>query len=409
MEWHIVFLGGLGLLILLVAWFPILARNLPISLPIVCMSIGFGIFSLIGEAGLNPRDYPQILEMMTEVTVIVSLAGAGLSIDQRLVWREWMSTTRLLGITMPLTILAVSVLAAFFLGLPWATAILIGAVIAPTDPVLAADVRVGPPRAGPSDEVRFSLTSEAGLNDGLAFPFVYLALGIAAHETLVGTWSWHWLAVDVIWRVAAGVAAGWLIGKLFGIIIFRMGKMAIAQSGHGFASLGGTFVAYAGAEMIQGYGFIAVFVGALMLRVHEDHYDYHHHLHSFTEQIERLLMMMLLVLFGGSLAGPAFESLTWEMAIGAIVVLFAIRPVAGMIGLFNIRMPRRERIIVSLFGIRGIGSFYYLAYATNEGSFAQIDVAWSFVSLIVVISIVLHGIASSPLMRWLDRKRDADA
>lgn len=405
MEPHILFLGGFGLLILLVAWFPVFTKGLPISLPIVCMLIGFGFFSLIGETGLQPRDYPQTLELLTELTVIVSLAGAGLSIDQRLAWREWMSTTRLLGITMPLTIAIVSVLVAFGLGLPWATAILIGAVIAPTDPVLAADVRVGPPKAGPSDEVRFSLTSEAGLNDGLAFPFVYLALGIAAHGSFTGMWSWHWLAVDVIWRVAAGIGAGWLIGRLFGIVIFRMGNMAIARSGLGFASLGGTLVAYASAEMIQGYGFIAVFVGALILREHENHYDYHSHLHSFTEQIERLLMMVLLVLFGGSLAGSVFDHLTWELILSVLVVLFAVRPIAGMVGLSGSRMSLSERTVVSLFGIRGIGSFYYLAYATNEGDFVRLDTAWAFVGLTVLISIVFHGMASSPLMSWLDRKR----
>lgn len=406
MEPHILFLGGFGLLILLVAWFPTFTRRWPISLPMVCVLIGFAFFDLIDAVNLHPRDYPQTLELLTELTVIISLAGAGLSIDQRLGWREWASTTRLLGITMPLTIAAVAVLAGVYLGLPWATAVLIGAVIAPTDPVLAADVRVGPPGAGPGDEVRFSLTSEAGLNDGLAFPFTYLALGIAAHGTLVGDWTWHWLAVDVVWRITAGAGVGWLIGKLFGIIVFRVGRMAIARAGQGFASLGGTFVAYAAAEAIQGYGFIAVFVGALMLREYENHYDYQDRLHSFTEQVERLMMMVLLVLFGGSLAGPVLDYLTWELVLGALAVLFIIRPLTGMIGLVGVPLPRRERAVISLFGIRGIGSFYYLAYATNEGSFTQMDTAWMFVSLIVFISIVCHGVLSTPLMDWLDRRRD---
>ncbi|MHB0775841.1 cation:proton antiporter [Halomonas sp. WWR20] len=410
MEPHIIFMGGFGLLILLVAWVPTLIKDLPVSLPIICILIGFGLFSLMNEGGLHPRDFPKTMEILTELTVIISLAGAGLRIDRKLAWREWASTGRLLGITMPLSIAAIAGLAAYSLGLPWETAVLIGAVLAPTDPVLAADVQVGPPRSGPGDEVRFSLTSEAGLNDGLAFPFTYLALGIAANGTLVGEWTWHWLAMDVVWRVAAGTAAGWLIGWLLGIFMFRAGRMSLASTGQGFAALGGTFVTYAGAEAIHGYGFIAVFVGALALRTtQEDQYDYHIRLHDFTEEIERLLMMVLLVLFGGSLAGPLLDGLTWGMIAAGLAIVFIVRPLTGMIALVGSRMCRSERAMVSLFGIRGVGSFYYLAYAVNQGSFDQVDAAWTFVAFIVLTSVLFHGITSAPLMNWLDRRREAAA
>ncbi|MDW5376166.1 cation:proton antiporter [Halomonas sp. HP20-15] len=406
MDAQTLIMGGFGLLILLVAWFPIFISHLPLTLPMLCVAIGFGGFSLLGENGLSPRDYPGTLSVLTELTIIVSLAGAGLSIDRPWAWRQWMNTWRLLGIAMPLTIAACAALAAIYLGLPWETAVLIGAVIAPTDPVLAADVRVGPPREEAEDEVRFSLTSEAGLNDGLGFPFTMLALGLAAHGTL-GDWTWHWLAVDGLWRCVAGVAAGWLVGRLLGNMVFRLGAQTIARTGQGFASLGITFVAYSAAEYIHGYGFIAVFVAALMLRSRDDEYGYHLRLHGFIEQIEHLLMMMLLVLFGGSLAGPLLEELTWPMAIAAIVVLFVIRPLAGMISLLGSRLRSCERVIVSLFGIRGVGSFFYLAYATNIGDFAQIDAAWAFVGFIVLLSIFSYGMLSAPLMSWLDRRQAA--
>lgn len=406
MDAQTLIMGSFGLLILLVAWFPIFISRLPLTLPMLCVAIGFGGFTLLGENGLSPRDYPATLSVLTELTIIVSLAGAGLSIDKPWAWRQWMNTWRLLGIAMPLTIAACAVLAAVYLGLPWATAVLIGAVIAPTDPVLAADVRVGPPRESSEDEVRFSLTSEAGLNDGLGFPFTLLALGLATHGS-PGDWTWHWLAVDGLWRCVAGLAAGWLMGRLLGAVVFRIGKRTIARAGQGFASLGITFVAYAAAEIIHGYGFIAVFVAAMVLRRHDDRHGYHLRLHGFIEQAEHLLMMTLLVLFGGSLAGPMLEELTWPMVIAALVVLFVIRPLAGMLSLLGTRLRGCERVIVSLFGIRGVGSFFYLAYATNAGNFVQIDAAWTLVSFIVLLSIFSYGILSAPLMNWLDRRQAA--
>ncbi|MGM8851886.1 cation:proton antiporter [Salinicola halophyticus] len=408
MDPHIIFLGGFGILMLLVAWVPVLIKRLPLSLPIICIAIGALFFALINEKGLQPRNYPQITEILTELTVIISLAGAGLRIDDPLKWRFWADTSRLLSITMPLTIAATATLCALALGFPWATAVLLGAVIAPTDPVLAADVQVGPPRSGTSDGVRRSLTSEAGLNDGLAFPFTYLALALATHGLTLGDWTWHWFTVDVLWRILAGAGAGWLLGWLLAMFMFHSGRLSLASTGQGFVALGGTFVTYAGAEAIHGYGFIAVFVGALALRsTQEEVHDYHIRLHDFTEEIERLLMMMLLVMFGGALVGPVLDGLTWPMAGVGLAILFIVRPLAGMIGLIGSRMKSRERAVVSLFGIRGVGSFYYLAYATNQQTFGEIDSAWTLVSFIVLVSILFHGMTSGLSMEWLDRRREA--
>ncbi|RKR06688.1 sodium/proton antiporter (CPA1 family) [Kushneria sinocarnis] len=405
MEPHITILGGLGLLILLVAWMPILLRNVPLSLPILCILIGFGVFSWLGIPDLDPHAFPRITQILTELTVIISLAGAGLRIDRRLIPGEWTNTARLLGLTMPLTIAAIALLAVIMLGMPWATALLLGAVIAPTDPVLAADVQVGPPRSGPRDEVRFSLTSEAGLNDGLAFPFVYLAIALAAHQGELGSWLWSWVGVDVLWRVAAGVGAGWLIGRVLGAMMFHRSRIALARKGPGFAALGVTFVAYTGAEIIHGYGFIAVFVAAMMLRIQEDEHDFHIRLHDFSVEIEHLLMMTLLLLFGGFLAGDLLDGLSWPMAIVGLLILFLIRPLAGWLGLLGSSMPTSDRGIVSLFGIRGIGSFYYLAYAVSHGQFERIDEVWTLVGFVVLVSVLFHGVSSGHLLGWRDRLR----
>jgi NhaP-type Na+/H+ or K+/H+ antiporter len=177
---YIVFLACLGLIILAVSWLPLLLRDLPLSLPILCVAFGFVAFSLPGvSAAVDPLDQPVITERVCELVVIIALLGAGLKIDRRVGWRRWATTWRLLAVAMPLSILGIAFLGWWLVELSAAAAVLLGAVLAPTDPVLASDVQVGPPGSGEEDEVRFSLTSEAGLNDGLAFPFVSLAVAMA--------------------------------------------------------------------------------------------------------------------------------------------------------------------------------------------------------------------------------------
>jgi sodium/hydrogen antiporter len=291
------------------------------------------------------------------------------------------------------------------LGLGLATALLLAASLAPTDPVLASDIQVGPPGGGEEDEVRFTLTSEAGLNDGLAFPFVLLAVAIS-HDP--GEWSLsEWFAYAVLWKIAAGLGIGFLVGRGLGWLTFHLPNRAkLSRTGAGFVALGITCLAYGLCEMAKGYGFLAVFVAALALRATEPGHDYHQKLHDFAEELERLLMMALLVLLGGAMTGAdLFAALTWEAVAYAAVALFLVRPLAGWIGLLGTDRPNGEKMAISFFGIRGIGSVYYLAYALQDGSFESPDLLWSAAGFIILVSIVLHGITVTPVMRRLDRRR----
>ena len=156
-----------------------------------------------------------------------------------------------------------------------ATALLLGAVLAPTDPVLASDVQVGPPLEGMEDEVRFALTAEAGLNDGLSFRFVYLAIAVALAQGQSGTdWFQTWVMVDVLWRLAAGIGVGWVARATLGYLMFRLpNRMRISRTGDGFVGLGVTCLTYGLTELGHGYGFLAVFVAALALRATERELD----------------------------------------------------------------------------------------------------------------------------------------
>ncbi|WP_322885723.1 sodium:proton antiporter (plasmid) [Sinorhizobium medicae] len=407
MEHYHIALGLFGAVVLLTAWIPTAFRRLPLSLPIFCIVIGM----LVGQTIFNPIaqldsfNSRLVIERMTEFTVIVALMGAGLKIDCRVGLRSWALTWRLLGLVMPLGIVVIALGATWILGLGAASAILLAACLAPTDPVLASDVQVGPPETGTEDEVRFALTSEAGLNDGLSFPFVYLAIAIAlAPEE--PDWFSHWLLFDVVWRLLAGIAMGWIIGKLLGLATFRLPReAALVRTGDGFVALGITCIAYSLTELVHGYGFLAVFVAALSFRSIERHHEFHKELHDFSEQIERLLMMVLLVCFGAAVSvGQLIDELDWRLVSFALFVLLIVRPVFGWVCLPSI-LPKGERAAIAIFGIRGLGSIYYLAFATGAADFEGVGTLWSSVALIVLISIVTHGLTVTPAMRWLDRQR----
>ena len=409
---YLLFLLGLGVVVLLVAWLPMALSRLPLSLAILCVLIGVAVF----HGGVlpfrsNPLRFSTLTERLTEIVVIVSLMGAGLKIDRRLGWRRWNSAWRLIAVTMPLSILAVTLMGVHGLGLGLASALLLGAALAPTDPVLASDVQVGPPRAGDHGETRFALTAEAGLNDGFAFPFVHLAVALAlAGGAANGGLLAHWLGVDVLWRVAAGVGIGWAIGKALGWATFKAPHARISGTGDGLVALGATLVAYGVAEAAHGYGFLAVFVSALALREAERDHAFHEAMHDFAEQVERLLMMLVLVLLGGAVAGGLLDSLTWKEIAFGLALVFVVRPLAGWIGLIGAPHSRRERALVAFFGIRGIGSFYYLAYGLNHGDFHNWGRLWAITGFVVLCSILVHGVTATPLMARIDAWRSrADA
>ena len=412
MDSYVIALAGFGLLVLLTAWLPMVLKELPLSLPICCVGIGAGLslVPMLAEFAPHPQNHIQLIEKSSELVVIVSLMGAGLKIDRLIGWARWIVTWRLLGIAMPLTILVLTALASTLLGLGVAAALLLAASLAPTDPVLASDVQVGKPTEGQEDEMRFALTSEAGLNDGLAFPFVHLAIALTAAEGFRAWQFGEWMAISVLWKITVGIGLGFVIGRGLGWLTFHLPNRAkLSRTGDGFVALGITCLTYAAVEAAHGYGFIGVFVGALALRATHHSHEYHTKMHDYAEEMERLLMMVLLVGFGAALVGGGLlQALTWPSIAFALLALFVVRPLAGWISLRGSGGPASERAVISFFGIRGLGTIYYLAYALNHAAFEQTELLWSTAALTILISIVLHGITITPVLRFLDRTSGRD-
>ncbi|NKX50257.1 sodium:proton antiporter [Arthrobacter deserti] len=407
-----------GAAVFAAAVLPKLLRNAPISMPMVFLGAGllaFTVFPTLRDP--DPVRYGTAATHLTEVCVIISLMGAGLALDRPLGLRRWATTWRMLGVAMPVCLVAVTLLGLWGLGLGLAAAILIAAALAPTDPVLASEVQVGEPadeggETEKEDEIRFGLTSEAGLNDGLAFPFVYLAIAISTVGAAPSEWFPHWFAVDVLWGIGIGLLAGFGSGKFLAALFFSAPRESIRLANHsqGFVALAATFLAYGLTELVEGYGFIAVFTCAVTIRSVEHTHGYHRILHSYVEQLERLMTVVILVLLGGAIARGLLAGIGWAEVMFALAFLLLVRPVAGLLGLAGGQTGPRERIAISFFGIRGIGSLYYLAYAMKNGQFAATaEELWALAGLVVAMSIVLHGATTAPVMNRLDRLRERRA
>jgi len=410
---HILLLLLAGIALLGTFMLPGLLRNRLLSLPIIYVAFGFAVFSLpLDLPLLNPEDRSfdrQLMEYITEFIVIISLAGTGLKMKRRPGWETWSTGIYLLAIAMPLTIGAIAGLGWSWIGLAPASAILLGSVLAPTDPVLAANVQVGPPADdGPEDEVRFGLTLEAGLNDGLAFPFVYLAIALMAatdlSQTLL-TWVW-W---DVGYRIAVGTLCGFLMGKglawVFKVFQERMSARQDTEVEESFFILAATLITYSLTEMAEGYGFLAVFVAAVVSSGKKSS-DVESRQQSYIaiDQVEQAVLGIFLIAFGGITATGGLADLTWQGAALGLLVLFLIRPVAGLLAFLPSKLPFEEKMVISYFGIRGVGSLYYLAYAHNSELFPEIDAIWSIVNFTMLVSIVVHGLSVKPVLAWVDRR-----
>jgi len=413
LDGYHVALAAIGGVVILAYWLPrFFTRREPAASGLLIL-LGMAAFAFVPglPAIPDPRSAPYLWEVVAELTVIIALFATGLRIDDVFNRTLWGPAVRLLVVAMPLTILAVAVMGHVLAGLTVAGAILMGAVMAPTDPVLAGDVQVGPPQEGGEHPVRFALTTEAALNDGLAFPFVYLGLvvaaeGLAAEGLVLDTWLIDWLARDVVWRIVVGTAMGAAGGWALGRILFVLPRgAALADTASGVVALAGVLLCYGTTELVEGYGFIAVAVAGLVVRRVETDHAFHRRLHDFTEAIEQALTAVLLVALGAVLP-LLLQDLTLGLAMIAVALLVVVRPVAGWISLAGSRLHGRDRWVVAVYGVRGVGSIYYLAYAAGKIEFVDEGPLWALVSFTILLSTLGHGFTAGFALEGVSRRKE---
>jgi NhaP-type Na+/H+ or K+/H+ antiporter len=410
MDRYILAVTLIGFAALAMAWLPTWLEDRPVSYAM--LFVGFGVLLYLLPLDLpnpDPLHNEGLTVRLTEIGVITTLMGTGLKINRDFSWKNWKIPFLLVGVTMVLCIGVLGLLGWGLLGLAPASAMLLAAAMAPTDPVLAADVQVGPPSDEKEDHVRFSLTCEAGMNDSMAFPFTWMAIALALAAQTGEAWFWPWLWRDFFYKILAGVALGYLLGRGLAYLLFVLPKKNVFPEVHdGFVAVAATLLVYGATELMHGYGFMAVFVAGLTIGNHERPHRYHRELHDFTEQIERIFLVIILLLFGGSLARGLLAGLTWEQVLVGLTFIFIIRPGLAYFTIARQNVTLREKVAISFFGIRGIGSLYYLSFASTQAFFPDEQALWSLAGFIILVSVVIHGIFASPVMRYLDLRRQPD-
>ena len=422
----------IGALLIVMALSGTLLKRLPASASMLYLAVGCALGPLgWGLMTPDPFRYSATLEIVTEMALLISLFSVGLKLGPPLSSPHWYLPLRLALVSMLLTVIFITAAAFFGLGLPFGAAILLAGILAPTDPVLASDVQVAEP--ADRDRLRFSLSGEGGLNDGAAFPVVMLGLGLLGlHE--LGDMGWRWLAVDTLWAITGGLSVGAALGTLIGkLVVYLRTHHQEAVGLDEFLSLGLVALTYGAAQLAHASGFLAVFAAGLALQrikvrsierpvppvapsILEDK-EAHvaiatdptlasaymmQAVRGFNEQLERIAELVIVLLVGAMLSYTRlYVDVVWFM----VLLFLLLRPLAVWLGLLGASVSREQRLLISWFGIRGIGSIYYLVYAINHG-LPQVlsDKIIATTLATVAVSIVLHGISVTPLMTQYTRR-----
>ncbi len=423
----------IGALLIIMALSSTLLKRLPLSTAMLYLFAGV-VLGPIGWELMSPDPFlfSASIERMTEIALLISLFAAGLKLGLPLSNKHWRIPISLAFVSMTISVLFSTALGVYGLGLSLGAAILLGAIIAPTDPILASDVQVE--NATDRDRLRFSLTGEGALNDGAAFPFVLLGLGLLGLHNL-GVGGWRWVLIDVLWAISVGILIGALLGKLIGKLVVYLRSQHKESIGlDEFLALGLIGLSYGAATLLHASGFLAVFAAGLALqRVKEPQLtvgktmevtmvldnpeaqvaaatDPEHAsafmmqaVRGFNEQLERIGEVAVVLVMGAMLA---FTNLTPSIIVFVVLFFILIRPVSVWIGLLGAPVSQDQQMLMSWFGIRGIGSIYYLMYAINHGlPFELAEPIVAITLATVTVSIVLHGISVTPLMAIYARRK----
>jgi len=363
---------------------------------------GAVIIELLGVQWVAPLRDTSLIEHLTEFAVIIALFGTGLRLERALHPRGWGSVARLLGIVMPLTIAAVALFGTQVMGLSLGAAIILGAALAPTDPVLAGDVGVGPPGEEDEHEPRFAVTAEAGLNDGLAFPFVFLGAFVAAQGG--SDWIWEWLAADVAYAILVGVVFGAAGGYAIAAgVVWLRDRRLMNDALDGWVAVAAVLLVYGLTEVAGAYGFLAAFAAGVGFRRYEHGHEANRRVHDGAEVVEKFCELGVILLLGSMATTAGVREVGWAGWLLVPVLLLVIRPLATAVAFVGSSMPARERAFVAWFGVRGVGSLYYVAVALGLDILSvdeSRNLFWT-VAACIVVSVVLHGATASPLSRRL--------
>jgi len=421
-EWSL-FIGVLLITIVLAST---LLGRLPLSSAMVYLALGWLLGPEVADVlRPDPVVHAAVLERLAEAALLISLFAVGMQLGVPLRDRRWWLPLRLAFVSMAAMVAMITAIGVWVLDLPPGAAVLLGAILAPTDPVLASGVQSDP---GPRpDRLGFSLAAEGGLNDGAAFPFVMLGGGLLGlHEPAFSLARW-W-GVDLLWATVGGMVIGGALGATTGrLVVYLRSRHREAVGLDEFLGLGLICTAYGVAQLSLASGFLAVFAAGLALqRVREQprphtqplaaaagsqghSYEtlatHPHHasatmrdsVQGFNEQLERLAELALVLLVGALLAyAKPLPAVWWFVPL----LLLVLRPLSVAVAVAGEGLTPPQRAMIGWFGIRGIGSVFYLLLALRMGLDGRAaDTLVALTLWTVAASIIAHGLTAQPLMR----------
>lgn len=402
----------LGFAASLIAFIPIYAKKLKITYIIPLLILGM-ILYLIGA----PLPWPNPIwsfgaaKVITEVIVIISLMTAGLKIGTIYTWKDWKKPLSLIAITMPLFMAAIFLISFYVLDFSGPVSLLLAAVLAPTDPVLASDIQledeqtIGERNVG----LRYTLTAEAGINDGIAFPFVFLAIIWSQSADFSSIDFAHYFSYYIFYKLVVGILIGSVIGFAYSYLIHNHDNKNTSKILGGFIAVALTFLSYGVAEVAHTYGFLSVFATGIFIQYFQKKHTkerVENKMLDFVEETEKLLVVMWIVFFGGSLlSGILSYTNIWGIAFSLAVVLI-LRPVFGYFAMMTTDFSKEKKWAISFLGVRGIGSFFYLSFALIHGKFENYDQLFGIVSYVVLFSIIIHGFSSLRIIEYFNSKKE---
>jgi len=362
-------------------------------------SVGIG---LLDGRRFDPIADALLVERIAEVALVVAVFTSGLKIERRLRWSQWRSVALLIVVVMPVTIALITLFGTVIMGLSLGAALLLGAMLAPTDPVLAGDIGIGAPGEQDEDaaeEPRFAISAEAALNDGLAAPFVLFGLLVAGEG---GTgWLAEWVLADVVYAVGVGLAVGALGGYgLAALVVPLREREWLHGQWDSFVALAASLLLYSAAELLGGYGLAAGFVGGVAFRRYEFGHEFNRTIHDGAERWEKVFELTVILLLGSMLTLAALDEpgLTGWLLAPALILLLRPAPVMALFGRSR-QLHGSGRLFVAFFGVRGVAAIYYAALVVEAGVLEAAEervVVWTALAC-VAVSILVHGVTATPV------------
>ena len=394
-ETFITVLFSFGFILLISSFLPSFLRKFRLSFVVPIVLLGAVNYLVFPKIYPNINDLDVFMLRFSEFVVILSLMNAGLKIGTVYTLKDWYKPIRLVLISMPIFILLVVLVLHYVLNLEMVSSILIASVLAPTDPVLASEIQLENKQFehDKNQGLRYTITGEAGLNDGLAFPFIYLAILCSNSGGLSTQDLFHWLSFYVAFKILIGVLTGIGVGLLYGYLLSKLNKKQISKIHNGFIALALMMFSYGLSEFLQGYGFLSVFFTGIFSQHHlkEKLKEKRSTIVKFPEELEKVLIVFWLVFFIGICFQFLPSNFEWDILLFAFLIIIILRPIISLISLLKIRLNFLKKLAVSFYGIRGIGSVYYMYYAFQNGNFDNKTEIMSIVFITLVLSLIIHG------------------